>query len=78
MDFIQDTCTSDLQAQLNNKQSSGSYLLTTGGTMTSNINKSGNYGLNWTNGGQISCYLGVMYFNLYGKNIFFNKQDLVR
>ena len=32
------TCTSDIQSQINSKQASGSFLLTSGGTMTSNIN----------------------------------------
>ena len=41
--------------------------------MTSNINWSGNYGLNWTTGGQISCCLGDMYFNLYGKKYCFQQ-----
>ena len=49
------TCTSNLQTQINRKQNSGSYLITSGGTMTGNINWSNQYGLNWKKGGQISC-----------------------
>ena len=69
------TCTSNLQTQLNGKQASGSYLSLTGGVMQSNIEFSptyGTYGVNWTpSGDQIDCYLGDMYFNVHSKNFFF-------
>ena len=59
---------SDVQNQLNGKQNSGSYMLTTGSVISGNINWTNQYGLNWQLGGQISCDLnGDMYFNLYGK-----------
>ena len=68
------TCTSNLQAPLNGKQNVGDYLLTTGGTMTSNIVFSGMYGVNWNpSGGQIFCYLGDMYFHVYAKKFFFQQ-----
>ena len=68
------TCTSNLQTQLNGKQASGSYMLTTGSVISGNINWSNQYGLNWQLGGQISCDLnGDMYFNLYGKNYYFQQ-----
>ena len=73
------TVTSNVQTQINGKQNSGSYLVTSGGTMTGNLNWSNQYGLNWQQGGQISCDLnGDMYFNLYGKYIIFNKQAFLK
>ena len=47
----------DVQMQLNIKQADGSYLLTSGGTMTGDTNAShyvnwtNQYGCKWTNGG---------------------------
>ena len=68
------TCTSNLQTQLNGKQASGSYLLITGFVISGNINWSNQYGLNWQLGSQRSCDLtGDMYFNLYGKKYFFQQ-----
>ena len=40
------TVTSNVQAQLNGKQASGSYMLASGSTITGNINWSNQYGLN--------------------------------
>ena len=64
---------SNVQTQLNGKQASGSYMLTTGSVISGNINWSNQYGLNWQLGGQISCDLnGDMYFNLYNKIYYFS------
>ena len=41
------TVTSNVQTQLNGKQNSGSYMLTSGSTNTGNIVWSNQYGLNW-------------------------------
>ena len=68
------TVTSNVQTQLNGKQNSGSYMLTSGSTITGNIVWSNQYGLNWQLGGQLSCDLnGDMHFNLYGKKYFFQQ-----
>ena len=65
------TVTGNVQTQLNSKQASGSYMLTTVSVISGNINWSNQYGLNWQLGGQISCDLnGDMYFNLSGKTFF--------
>ena len=64
----------NLQTQLNGKQTTGSYMLTTGSVISGNINWSNQYGLNWQLGGQISCDLnGDMSFNLYGKTYYFQQ-----
>ena len=54
-------------------------MLTSGSTITGNINWSNQYGLNWQLGGQISCDLnGDMYFNLYGKTYYFQQTGFTK